>query len=64
MKKYQKTRPKIKKKIRKFKDQNVLLRSSRIVKKKGRWFLLVYLLNMIPFVLIFLTAKIKSILQS
>jgi hypothetical protein len=62
MKKYQKTRPKIKK-IRKFKDQNVLLRSSRIVKKKGRWFLLVYLLNMIPFVLIFLTAKIKSILQ-
>jgi hypothetical protein len=36
MKKYQKTRPKIKKKkIRKFKDQNVLLRSSRIVKKKG-----------------------------
>jgi hypothetical protein len=35
MKKYQKTRPKIKKKIGKFKDQNVLLRSSRIVKKKG-----------------------------
>jgi hypothetical protein len=61
MKKYQKTRPKIKK-IRKFKDQNVLLRSSRIVKKE-RWFLLVYLLNMILFVLIFLTAKIKSILQ-
>jgi len=62
MKKYQKKRPKIKK-IRKFKDQNVLLRSSRIVKKE-RWFLLVYLLNMILFVLIFLTAKIKSILQS
>jgi hypothetical protein len=63
MKKYQKTRPKIKKKNKEIQRPKCTFAQLKNSKKKGRWFLLVYLLNMIPFVLIFLTAKIKSILQ-